>query len=182
MDDLHGHPQHSRATINRGHQSTPPSHHSLPHFSLALLDPFSTPITASSAGIARSSPPESADQRRRLTPPQASPTVPDASPSTSTSLRTSPSTPGGLQRSPTPSLRRQRALLSPEKKKNHGRAIRWRSDGSAASSPSSRGACWSGRGVRKAPAGFCWLLVDVGVDEEATGTVGEAWGGVNRRR
>ena len=32
------------------------------------------------------------------------------------------------------------------------------------------------------PAGLCWVLVDVGVDGEATGTVGEAWGGVNRRR
>jgi hypothetical protein len=29
---------------------------------------------------------------------------------------------------------------------------------------------------------FCLVLVDVGEDEGAPGTVGEAWGGVNRRR
>ncbi|KAK1679367.1 hypothetical protein QYE76_040215 [Lolium multiflorum] len=122
IDDLARSPRSHLNAIYRGHQSTSPSHHSLPHFSLALLNPSSTPITASRAGIARSSPPESADQRRRLTPPKP-PTVPDASSSTSTSPRTSPSTAGGLQRPSTPYLRCPHALLSPEKKTNPGRPI-----------------------------------------------------------
>ncbi|KAK1602591.1 hypothetical protein QYE76_016860 [Lolium multiflorum] len=58
---------------------------------------------------------------RSAPPIDASPSLADgASFPIDNVTRTSPSIAGGLGRSPTPYLRRQHALLSPEKKKNHG--------------------------------------------------------------
>jgi hypothetical protein len=73
MDTLSQHPPATSPAINRGHQSTPPSHQSLPLSSLPLLDHPIEPHLAGAAPIEGSFPPEPADPLPRLEPPRASP-------------------------------------------------------------------------------------------------------------
>ncbi|KAK1616302.1 hypothetical protein QYE76_021819 [Lolium multiflorum] len=103
--------RHPRPSI-KGSSPSSTQHTTTFPLSLLLHDLATPPIDAGAAPIARSEPRKLCSNRRRTSPPQATPPVPGASPSSTSTPSTLPSLAGALVSPPTPYLSRRRASLS----------------------------------------------------------------------
>jgi hypothetical protein len=107
-------PQHPHAPIKGGLPSTIPAHHHDHHSPPPRSAPVATSIVAGARPIDASLPRKLCSNRRRSRPPQATPLLQAASPSSTTSPSTLTNPSWSHGEPPTPYRRRASDLISPE--------------------------------------------------------------------